>query len=56
MEPPSCGSLRNSEGQAMSNNRSTISIPDETWAAILDAVQRVIVDTPATLPSRRYWH
>jgi hypothetical protein len=36
----------------MSNDRSTITIPDETWAAILDAVQRVIVDKYAAKATR----
>jgi hypothetical protein len=37
----------------MSDNRSTITIPSETWAAILDAVQRAIVDKYAAKATRK---
>ena len=37
----------------MNNNRFTITIPDEIWAAVLDAVQRAIVDKYAAKATRK---
>ena len=46
---------------AMSNNLSTITIPDDCYAVILDAVQRAIIDKCASTATRKaafsaYWH
>jgi hypothetical protein len=37
----------------MSDNRSTVTIPSETWAVILDAVQHAIVDKYAAKATRK---
>jgi hypothetical protein len=37
----------------MSNNLSTITIPDDCYAAILDAVQRAIIDKCASKVTRK---
>jgi hypothetical protein len=37
----------------MNDNRFTITIPDEIWATVLDAVQRAILDKYASKATRK---
>lgn len=47
------GWLRSWEGRAMGNNRVAITIPADGYAAILDAVQRAVIDRYASKATRK---